>query len=143
MKEESTLVFSFSLPFHIYFEIPSPSDMYGQQWSCDVCTFKQSANAVRCAMCNSPNPFMVGAQQSGAYYQPQPPPKPKPVVKDELLHQAKPRADNKYGKIMYQTERITKQQVLDTYAIYLLNKDIKSSSVCPHCSCNFVQFSIH
>jgi len=107
-----------------------------QQWSCDVCTFKQSANAVRCAMCNNPNPFLIGTQQSrkshqsnhSALYYQRAPPKPKPVVKKELEYQSKPRKDGEYGKIKYQTDRISKQQVLDTYAIYLLNKDMKTSS---------------
>eukprot|EP01083_Nonionella_stella_P089976 251339_1 len=102
--------------------------MYSQQWSCATCTFKQSANAVRCGMCGTANPFMVGSSQSATHFQPQrAPPKPKPVVKNELKYQAKPRGNNQFGKIVYQTERITKQQVLDTYAIYLLNKDIATS----------------
>ena len=62
--------------------------MYGgsQQWS----TYKQSAPAIRCAMCQNPNPFMVGSGSSAAYFQPQrPPPNPKPVAKVSLNHQAK------------------------------------------------------
>eukprot|EP01084_Bolivina_argentea_P283695 485962_1 len=102
--------------------------MHNQQWSCDSCTFKQSANATRCAMCQNPNPFMVGSSQSASYFQAPKPPKPKPVVKKELEYQSKPRPNNEYGKIVYQTDRISKQQVLDTYAIYLLNKDIETSS---------------
>ena len=40
--------------------------MYGQQqWSCDRCTYKQSASATRCAMCQNPNPFMVGSGAGG------------------------------------------------------------------------------
>ena len=104
--------------------------MYGgQQWSCDVCTYKQSATAQRCAMCGNPNPFMIGSNQSATYFQPQrAPPKPKPVVKESLRYQCKPRKNGEFGKIIYQTDRISKQQVLDTYSIYLLNKDIKTSS---------------
>ena len=105
--------------------------MYGggsQQWSCSVCTYKQSATAMRCAMCGNPNPFMVGSGSSAAYFQPQrPPPKPKPVAKESLKYQSKPRKNGEFGKIVYQTDRINKQQVLDSYAIYLLNKDVKTS----------------
>ena len=104
-----------------------------QQWSCDACTFKQSANAIRCAMCMSPNPFqaaMGGASASAtsSYFHAARPPRAKPVVKEELRHQAKPRANGEFGKVVYQTKRISKQQVLDSLAIYQLNSDIASSS---------------
>ena len=49
------------------------------------------------------------------------------MVKESLRYQSKPRKNNEFGKIIYQTDRITKEQVLDTYAIFLLNKDIKTS----------------
>jgi len=78
-------------------------------------------------MCDNPNPFKVGSQPSTAsYFSPRQ--KPQPVAKAELKHQAKPRRDGGFGKVVYQTDRISKQQVLDTFAIYLLNKEMKSSS---------------
>eukprot|EP01084_Bolivina_argentea_P104552 187200_1 len=38
--------------------------MHAQQWSCDVCTFKQAANAPRCAICQNVNQFIVVPSQS-------------------------------------------------------------------------------
>ena len=99
-----------------------------QQWSCSVCTFKQSANASNCSMCSNPNPFKINSTQNVSFYQPRKASKPKPFVKDELIYQSQPRKNGEFGKIIYQTERITKQQVLDTYSIYLLNTDIGTSS---------------
>ena len=118
-----------------------PSDrrrnQHTQMWSCEECTFKQPATSKRCSMCQNPNPFMIHSQQQssssrghGNYYQrPQSRQlRAQPVAKESLKYQSKPRKDNEFGKIIFQTNRITKQQVLDTYAIYLINSDIKTSS---------------
>jgi len=71
---------------------------------------------------------MVASDPYTSYVPRQAPPKPKPVAKPELMYLSKPRQNGTYGKIVYQTDRITKQQVLDTYAIYLLNGDMNTSS---------------
>ena len=35
----------------------------GQQWSCDRCTFQQSATAQQCELCQFPNPFVVTQEE--------------------------------------------------------------------------------